>query len=629
LTTKRKTPKVTKLRNAEYYNFQNIQDKLYEDSKNNKSFTKLMDIITMEENILLAYRNIKKNKGSKTAGIDNLNIDDISKWKTENLVKHIRKKFEWYKPKAVKRVEIPKANGKTRPLGIPTIIDRIIQQCILQVLEPICEAKFHERNNGFRPCRGTEHAIAQTYKYIQVSNLKYVVDIDIKGFFDNVQHAKLLKQIWTLGIRDKKLISIISTMLKAEIFGIGFPTQGTPQGGILSPLLSNIVLNELDWWITSQWENIPTKKEYCINKATGGKSSKFRAIRKTNLKECYIVRYADDFKIFCRNKNEAKRIFFATKNWLKERLGLDISEEKSKIVNIHNHYSEFLGIKITTHRKGKKENNDNKYTIKSYISSKSYKNIEQKVKEYIKEIKKCDNHIECHKLINNYNSYVMGVHNYYSMATHISRQMSKIAFIVNKELKKAKGISKLTADKSKKKCLPIKYYKSKQIRYKYDNVILPIGYVKHKRPMYKKSKINKYTKEGREEIHKELNNINPYILTYLMKNYIPNKSIEYNDNRLAIYVAQKGKCYITGETLEIGKMHCHHIKPVKNGGMDNYDNLTFVTENAHRLIHANNNEVISKYLEKLKLNNNQIEKLNKLREKAKLPTITVIHHPNS
>lgn len=152
-----------------------------------------------------------------------------------------------------------------RPLGIPTIKDRLIQQCVLQVLEPICEAKFHNRSNGFRPNRSAEHAIAQAMTMIQQRNLFYVIDIDIKGFFDNVSHSKLLKQMWTLGIRDKKLISIISTMLKAEVAEIGFPKKGTPQGGIISPLLSNIVLNELDWWIASQWEEIPTRHEYKCN----------------------------------------------------------------------------------------------------------------------------------------------------------------------------------------------------------------------------------------------------------------------------------------------------------------------------------------------------------------------------
>lgn len=190
-------------------------------------------------------------------------------------------------------------------MGIPTIFDRLVQQCILQVLEPICEAKFHERSNGFRSNRSAEHAMAQFYKIIQTQNLYFVVDIDIKGFFDNVNHNKLINQMWTLGIRDKQLICIIKAMLKAPVVlpngDIQHPKCGTPQGGILSPLLSNIVLNELDWWISSQWENMPTHQKYkCgINKSgTPKKWSIYNALRKTNLKEMYIVRYTDDFKIF-------------------------------------------------------------------------------------------------------------------------------------------------------------------------------------------------------------------------------------------------------------------------------------------------------------------------------------------
>ena len=146
-----KKPKKQKLRNAEYYDLQATFDKLYLESKNGKTFTKIMPIILSENNIRLAYRNLKRNSGSKTAGTDNKTIKDLETWKEPDLVRYVRKRLEWYIPQPVRRVEIAKDNGKTRPLGIPTIQDRLIQQCFLQVLEPICEAKFHDRSFGFRP----------------------------------------------------------------------------------------------------------------------------------------------------------------------------------------------------------------------------------------------------------------------------------------------------------------------------------------------------------------------------------------------------------------------------------------------------------------------------------------------
>ncbi len=235
------------LRNNEYYNTQMMFDDLYKQSKNNKNFTNLYDLVINRENIILAYRNIKKNKGSKTRGTNKNTIVEISRNRADTLVNYVRKRLNYYQPHKIRRVLIPKGEGKTRPLGIPTIEDRIIQQCFKQVLEPIFEAKFHKHNYGFRPNRSTSHAIARAMSLANKNKLHYVVDIDIKGFFDNVNHGKLLKQMWTLGIRDKRILSIIGRMLKTEIVGEGIPEKGTPQGGILSPLLSNVVLNELDW----------------------------------------------------------------------------------------------------------------------------------------------------------------------------------------------------------------------------------------------------------------------------------------------------------------------------------------------------------------------------------------------
>lgn len=423
-----KNLKRQKLRNNEYYQMQDIQDRLYMQSSKGTKFTHLMEIITSENNILLAYRNIKKNSGSNTKGVDGKNISHLANLEPDTLIKLVQNKLKNYFPNKVRRVEIPKPDGKLRPLGIPTIMDRLIQQCILQVLEPICEAKFYKHSYGFRPLRSTKHAISRAYHLSQQNNLHYVVDVDIKGFFDNINHGKLLKQLWTLGIRDKSLIAVISKMLKAQIENIGIPDKGTPQGGILSPLLANIVLNEFDWWIASQFEEIKTKVNYkpSIRNGKEYNDNKIRALKnKTKLKEVFIVRYADDFKLFCRNHQDAVKLFEASKQWLKNRLHLEVSKEKSKIVNLRKNYSYFLGIKFKVHRKGKKGNQDTKWVVKSHIQEKALSKIKENVKKHIKHIQKPKKSIGL--AIDLYNSFVIGVHNYYSCATNCIVDMAKLS----------------------------------------------------------------------------------------------------------------------------------------------------------------------------------------------------------
>ena len=616
-----RTKKKSKLRNAEYYDIQQEFDELYKKSKKDCKFTDLLSIITSEENIKLAYRNIKKNHGSKTAGTDGKTIQDLEKWQTETLINHIRKKLEYYKPQTIRRVEIPKPNGKKRPLGIPTIMDRLIQQCIYQILEPIAEAKFHERSNGFRPNRSTEHAIAQVYKMVQTQQLYYIVDIDIKAFFDNVQHGKLLKQMWQMGIQDKKLLKIISVMLKAEVAGIGFPEKGTPQGGIISPLLSNIVLNELDWWIASQWETMPTKHEYQGRKTRTDNSSKYRALRSSKLKECYLVRYADDFKILCKHHNDAKRLFIATQKWLRERLGLEINTEKSKIIDLRKNYSEFLGFKIKVHRKGKRHEQKVKYTIHSRVSDKAIKRIKDTTSRIIKRIEFPKDEKKEVYAIDFYNSFVMGVHNYYCLATCVNKDFDKIAFHVRKRLR-----NRLKSRLSRKGVIQYKYIeeeygKSKEIRFIHGKAIIPLGYVQHQNPMWKNGKVNKYTPEGRKEIHNQLQKVNLNILHYLMRNPNENQSVEYNDNRLSLYCAMQGKCAITKTILEKDNIHCHHIIPRKDGGGDNYQNLLLIDKRVHILLHATKAETIEKYLGILNLSKAQLNKLNTYRATLNLNAI--------
>lgn len=632
MATKDKAKKKAKLRHAEYYDFQKVQDKLYADSQNGRIFKHLIEIIVLPENIRLAYRNIKANHGSKTAGTDGRTIKDLENLPDEKLVALVQRKLGWYEPQSVLRVEIPKSSDPTkkRPLGIPTILDRLIQQCVLQVLEPICEAKFHDHSFGFRPNRSQEHAIALVYKNIQLSHYYYVVDIDIKGFFDNVNHGKLLKQMWTMGIRDKKLLSIISAMLKAEVAGIGFPEKGTPQGGIISPLLSNIVLNELDWWIASQWENFPTRKKYATGtnyNGTENKGNKYKMLRDyTKLKEVTCVRYADDFKLFAKSYRQAEKLFYAVEGWLKGRLGLAISPEKSKIVNLRETYSEFLGLRIKATNHG--GSNSSKYVVESHIREKSLDKIKSDMKRLIHDIefpghgKRAE-----HAAVTRFNSYVIGVHNYYSMATFICHDFHELAFSVHKSLNARLKKRLKTAKEVKKRKLGYvipdyikeRYGNSEQLKFVRGYALAPIGYVKHRNPMLKRCITNSYTPEGREAVHKMLGkSIDTGIMHYLMRNPIPYRTAAYNDNRISLYCAQYGKCAVTGRKLEIKEIHCHHKLPKYLGGTDKYKNLVIISEDVHRLIHATSPETIRKYLEKLKLDPKQLKKLEKLRSLAKV-----------
>lgn len=617
------TKKKQTLGNSEYYDMQSTFDELYAKSQNGQVFQNLMGIICSEENIQLAYRNIKRNGGSVTPGVDGITIRDIEQMPAEKYIRTVQKKLAWYKPKPVKRVEIPKPNGGIRPLGIPTMFDRLVQQSIKQVLEPICEAKFHEYSYGFRPNRSAENAISKVQNLIHFTKLYYVVDMDIKGFFDNVNHSKLIKQMWSLGIRDKTLLCIIKEMLKAPIIlpdgSKVLPQKGTPQGGVLSPLLANIVLNELDWWISSQWETHPTHTPYKIIEHKEGhqdRGSIYRALKRSNLKEMYIVRYADDFKIFCRKRDDANKAYFAIKQWLAERLKLEISEEKSKVVSLKRHYSEFLGFELKVVQKRKK------WVVRSHICQKAIQRETHALIEQIKDMQHPQDAANGALAVTKYNAMVIGIHNYYQIATDVNLDCKTIRRNINICLHNRLRHKITKTGQVVGKYIRQRYGQSKDIQFIYGCPIAPIGSVQHKKPMSKKRTINSYTPEGRAEIHDGLK-LNMSILLQLMKTSTPTGSVEFMDNRLSLWCAQYGKCAITGRELMVDEIHCHHKIPKGPPfyGTDRYENLIIVHVDVHRLIHATAPETIAKYLAMLNLTKRQLNKVNSLRKSAGLAEI--------
>ena len=576
--------KDTSLRNIEYYGMFETFDKLYKQSENNIIFDDLMPLITSDTNIRLAYRNIKNNNGSLTCGVDKKTIKYIKKMKLESFVKLIRNKMFNYQPQEIRRIYIPKANGKQRPLGIPTITDRIIQQCIKQVLEPIVENKFHKNSNGFRPYKSCESAISQLTSYVYRNKCYYVVDIDIKGFFDNVNHGKLLKQLWTLKIRDKRLLKIISSMLKAKIDLTGIPTKGTPQGGILSPLLANIVLNELDWWLSNQWMTYHTKKEFkkYIRKNGNICSNERNWLRKnTKLKEFYFVRYADDFKIICKSYQNAVKLKIATINWLKERLQLEVSTEKTKIVNLKKNYSDFLGFKIKVRKKKK----NGRYTIISHMSTKAKIRSKDNIKNNLKSIRKSYANKSLIKNINKYNENIIGIHNYYNKATSICIDLSDIykelKYIIKKTLKETTILQ--VPNYLNNGFIEKTYGKSKCMISLYGMNIVPISYVQYKIPKQVSNKVCKYTESGRRLIHTGLECMNYETIKNIVKKPFWQETVELNDVIIPKCASQYGRCYVSNVIINDDNIDYIHKENLIEDN-DKYQNIIIVDKNIKSLL---------------------------------------------
>lgn len=579
---------------------------LYEKASNNDTFNNIYDIITSRENILLAFRTIKSNKGSKTPGTDGRTIENIKKLTENELVSIIQTKLENYQPKKVRRKWIEKENGKLRPLGIPCILDRIIQQSFKQVLEPIAEAQFYKHSYGFRPLRSTHHAMARVQFLINQAQLHYVVDVDIKGFFDNVNHTLLIKQLWSLGIRDRKVTACISKMLKAEIDKEGMPSKGVPQGGILSTLLSNIVLNDLDQWVAGQWEFFPLSKNY------KSKVGERYAKKRTNLKEGYLVRYADDFKILCRDGKTAQKWYHAVRLYLKERLKLDISPGKSQIVNLRKRKSEFLGFTIKANIKRKKR------VAHTGIKRRKREKLKEQAKIHIQRIKESPTTQNALR----FNSFVLGIHNYFNRATHVNLELSRIAyelkaFLFNRLRPVGKYGHPINPSMTYKK-----FFSTQVKTFKIDGVYLfPIGDVKTIHAMNFSPKLSLYTEEGRKRIYDKLKPNVSFEISRLLKAKLPNRTVEYMDNRISRFSMKVGKCEITGWNLTANEVHCHHYTPTHHGGTDKFNNLRILHKDIHRLIHRKNTDIISSEIQKFGLTDSMINKLNQYRMECGLEKV--------
>lgn len=314
------------------------------------SLQKLM--LRSHSNILLSVRRVTQiNAGKRTAGIDKVVVKSPAA--RGKMVDDLSTTTPW-KSKPARRVYIPKANGKQRPLGIPVVKDRCLQAMVKNALEPSWEARFEGPSYGFRPGRGCHDAIAKIYLLARPhKKKKWIVDADIKGAFDNINHEFLLKAIDKIPGRE-----LIKQWLKAGYVDRGSfheSTSGTPQGGVISPLLANIALHGMEEALT----DYKTLKNGRVTPTRNGVKYNNRG---ENVGKRAVVRYVDDFLLFCESRQDAEKSARIISGWLNER-GLELSEEKTKIVHLSEGFN-FLGFNIRHYKAPLTSNSGWKLLIK-------------------------------------------------------------------------------------------------------------------------------------------------------------------------------------------------------------------------------------------------------------------------
>lgn len=332
-------------------NIEEVQRRLWEQSQDHKQLREsgtplfptnpydgrirnLMDLMHHPTWIMAACDRVLKRSRGKAAGVDGVRVHEFEKTRDHRLEQlRLELKRGTYQPLPLRRVEIPKANGKMRQLGIPCLRDKIVQEAIRMSLEPIFEVEFHANSYGFRPNRSAHHAVAQC-RNAALGGFTWVIEGDVKACFDEISHRAILACVREK-VMDNKFVALINRLLKAgvEIDGVVHPTtKGVPQGGIVSPLMANTVLNKLDWFLQS--------------KGFYGTAKRRRSSH--GLPNIRFCRYADDWCVFVTrgSRQYAERLRDEIRDFLQKSCGLELSDEKTRITHVRDGY-DFLGFHIS------------------------------------------------------------------------------------------------------------------------------------------------------------------------------------------------------------------------------------------------------------------------------------------
>jgi RNA-directed DNA polymerase len=502
--------------------------------------------------ILATWRITQRNTGKYTAGVDGIAIPKGQSREYQNQIRHrIMAEIDiGKKPDKIRRVYIPNPNGKKRPLGIPTIHDRIVQEILRIALDPIVEYRYNGNSHGFRPKRSCQDAMSQLFlKLAKEDRPRYVLEGDIKGYFDNIKHEHIIETL------DKWLVprwatETIRRILKAGIFHNGevYDSEtGTPQGGVISPLLANVALTTLD--------------DFCNKFGT----------KKSNP----IVRYADDFVIVCRSEPEAKEVKEEIAEHLLNKVGFTLSEEKTKITHIYKGF-DFLGFnfrKYPTKMKGGKV----KYTL-------SIRPQKEKVNNLLED---CKEILDSHKTATQQNIILLLTPKLVGWAMYYRHVVATRTFsrIDGKLWDKLYRWAKRRHRNKSKGWIMNKYFQRTSERKSHfvdreTNVKLPtLGKIPIKRFIKVNNNFRVYNRD-------------PETRDYWNKREYVNAFNQIESvKRGRLFTNQRGKCphckgMITQEDIQRQETHVHHVIPKSEGGTDSYSNLRLLHTECHREIHA-------------------------------------------
>lgn len=536
------------------------------------SFKGLIEIMSAQATIITAIHNIKSNKGSKTPGVDNKTIQKDYLQKPFNwVIQDIQNAFARYIPQKIRRRYIDKpGKAEKRPLGIPTIRDRIVQECIRIVLEPILEGQFFEHSYGFRPMRDTNQALARVTSMVHSTGYHWIVEGDISKCFDKIDHGVLMKRLYHIGVKDRRVIQIVKTMLNAGIIGeCDINEYGVPQGGVLSPLLANASLDILDEWITSQWECKRTRTPF------GNWHDKSVALRKrTNLMPGYLVRYADDFVVITDTRKHAASWKERIQQFLRTEMKLTLSTEKTLITDVRKQYIHFLGYEYKV-VKGKA-----KY---GYISRTlpDRERLQRKVDAIAKDIKEIPYHAsreQAIKEINRINSAIRGLVNYHQTCTWVNVAMKcharRLRIVAIQRLKQFKG-KWIPANETHNLPHIHENYTTKIPAIRYHDLyygVTSLSFCKWNKTLMKNAEETPFTQCGRdinfERTKKNRRNArldtmyDDYTAEKIMRNRQGKHiNFEFYMNKAYVLNRDKLKCRVCGGWLISYMPYTHHIDP--------------------------------------------------------------------